>query len=134
MLGSILADFEKFLGIKATPGSGSYSGYFHLKISDREEAWVKDCNPGVLFRTILAPISSKPSMENFYIYLMKANFLGQGTGGGIISLDPNEKFLTLSLHIPYEVNYRQVRDRFEDFLNYVDFLREEIKTFEAGQH
>ena len=134
MLDSILADFDKFLGIKAIKGSGKFENYFLLKISDKEEVWIKDANPGVLMRSLLTSLFSGPSMEDFYMYLMKANFLGQGTGGGVISLDPNEKFLTLSLSIPYEVNYRQVRDRFEDFLNYVDYLREEIKTFEARQH
>lgn len=134
MLESILYDFEKHLNIKAIPGSGNYAGYYLLKISDNEEAWIKDANPGVIMKTILSPTFINPSMEEFYVYLMKANFLGQGTGGGAISLDPNEKFLTLSLYIPYEVNYKQVRDRFEDFLNYVDFLRKEIKVFETRQH
>lgn len=134
MLESILADFQKFLGVRAVKGSGNFENYFLLKISDREEVWIKDTNPGVLMRSILTPTFSKATLEDFYIYLMKANFLGQGTGGSVISIDPNEKFLTLSLSIPYEVNYRQVRDRFEDFLNYVDYWREEIKTFETRQH
>ncbi len=134
MLESILADFEKFLGIKPVKGSGNYEEYYLLKISDKEEVWIKDSKPGVLMRSILTPTFSKATMEDFYMYLMKANFLGQGTAGAVISIDPNEKFLTLSLSIPYEVNYRQVRDRFEDFLNYVDYWRTEIKTFESGQH
>ncbi len=134
MLEMILNDFEKFLGLKAIKGTGNYSDYFLLKISDKEEVWIKDTNPGVLMRSILAPMFLKPSMEDFYIYLMKANFLGQGTGGSVISIDPNEKFLTLSLSIPYEVNYRQVRDRFEDFLNYVEYWRAEINSFETRQH
>lgn len=134
MLESILADFEKYLQLKAVKGSGIYEDYFLLKISDLEEVWIKDTKPGVLMRSILAPTFSRSTMEEFYMYLMKANFLGQGTGGSVISMDPNEKFLTLSLSIPYEVNYRQVRDRFEDFLNYIDYWRAEIKTFETRQH
>lgn len=136
MLESILADFEKHLGLKSSKGTASFEGYYLLKISDQEEVWLKDLDPGVMLRSILTSFSILTNMEEFYIYLMKANFLGQGTGGGVISLDPNEKFLTLSLKIPYEVNYKQVRDYFEDFLNYVSFLRGEIHQFEAnaGQH
>jgi len=57
---------------------------------------------------------------------MKANFLGQGTGGAVIGLDAEEKFLTLSLALPYDMNYRSFKGAVEDFANYVDYWREDL--------
>lgn len=64
--------------------------------------------------------------EDFFIYLMKANFLGQGTGGSTIGLDQDENFLTLSLVLPYDMNYIMFRDALEDFANYLDFWKAEL--------
>ena len=61
---------------------------------------------------------------------MKANFLGQGTGGARIGVDPDDKFLTLSHGFPYEMNYQLFKESIEDFVNYVVYWREEIAKFE----
>ena len=57
---------------------------------------------------------------------MKANFLGQGTGDATIGLDENENFLTLSLVLPYDMNYKMFKDALEDFVNYLDYWKEEL--------
>lgn len=64
--------------------------------------------------------------EDLFIYLMKANFLGQGTGGSAIGLDQDENFLTLSLVLPYDMNYIMFRDALEDFANYIDYWKAEL--------
>lgn len=68
--------------------------------------------------------------EELFIQLMEANLLGQGTGNSAIGLDPEEKFLTLSLILPYELNYTLFKETVEDFVNYLFFWREKIDTFE----
>ena len=60
---------------------------------------------------------------------MRANFLGQGTGGARIGLDPNEKFLTLSCGFPYEMKYQDFKEKIEDFANYLLCWRAEIEKF-----
>lgn len=60
---------------------------------------------------------------------MHANFLGQGTGGASIGIDQDEKSLTLSLAIPYEVKYETFKEHLEDFLNYVGYWRDQIEAF-----
>jgi len=70
----------------------------------------------------------KENREDLFIYLMKANFLGQGTGGATIGATADDKFLTLSYIMPYEINYQEFRDKVEDFVNYLVYLREEIET------
>ena len=131
MLETILADLTKFLGIHPLKGSGDMGDYFLLKISEQNEVWVRDLNPGVFFRAVIGMLANTSSQEDFFAYLMRANYHGQGTGGSTIAIDPNEKFLTLCLNIPYEVNYKIFHDKLEDFLNYLDFWREEIKNHEA---
>ena len=65
--------------------------------------------------------------ELIFTHLMKANLLGDGTGGATIGLDNDEKFLTLSYVMPYESNYENFKEQLEDFVNYLLFWEEEIK-------
>jgi hypothetical protein len=99
---------------------------FHL---GNESISMRDLDPGLALH---APICEAPmkKKEDLFIYLMRANLLGQGTGGTRIGLDPNEKFLTLSLGLPYELNYQRFRETLEDFVNYLIYWREEVKKFE----
>ena len=48
-------------------------------------------------------------------------------------LDPDEKYLTLSYPIHYEVNYRIFYDKLEDFVNYLSFWRYEIQNYGSRQ-
>ena len=64
--------------------------------------------------------------EDFFLLLMRANFLGQGTNGHVIGMDKEEKFLTLSSKIPYDVNVKGFKEYIEDFVNFVDYWRGEL--------
>jgi len=88
-----------------------------------------DLSPGFSLHANVAPIPTK-KREEFYIYLMRANFLGQGTGGARIGMDADEKFLTLSHGFSYDMDYQVFRDTVEDFVNFVAFWREETAKFE----
>ncbi len=68
-------------------------------------------------------------LEEFYIYMMRANFLGQGTGRAVIGMEAGEKNLTLSLYIPYEVSYLEFKDKLESLVNYIEYWRKEIQKF-----
>lgn len=86
-----------------------------------------DLSPGAALR---APIQEVPKAkrEDLFCLLMRANLLGQGTGENRIGLDTQEKFLTLSLGLPYELNYKTFKDKLEDFINYLVYWKEEIAT------
>jgi len=90
---------------------------------------VRDLNPGF---SLVSPITDCPNRkrEDLFIYLMRANFLGQGTGGARIGLDADEKVLTLSIGFPYEMNYQHFKESVEDFVNYIVYWRDEIAKFE----
>jgi hypothetical protein len=89
---------------------------------------LRDLNPGVAMQAAIC-LKPEKKKEELFIYLMRANLLGQGTGGARIGIDENEKFLTLSLGLPYEMNYQIFKDSFEDFVNYLIYWRDEVTKF-----
>jgi hypothetical protein len=98
---------------------------FHLAIHPTLTLTLKEFDPGFLLSGRIAECPTE-KREELFILLSRANFLGQGTKEGSISLDNDEKFLTLSLHIPYDINYKTFKETVEDFVNYIDYWREEL--------
>ncbi len=95
----------------------------------KERVAIRDLDPGIALHAQICE-TPKKKREDLFIYLMRANLLGQGTGGTRIGLDSDEKFLTLSLGLPYELNYQKFRETIEDFVNYMIYWREEVTKFE----
>jgi hypothetical protein len=133
MLDIIIHEVEKHLELRTEKKENPLFGTHVLKINDDLEVWLKDLNPGIAIKSIIGNVPSVNDKESLFSYLCRANYIGQGTGGAVIALDPNEKFLTLSLIMSYEVNYRIFRDKLEEFLNYLDFWRNELKRLETRQ-
>ncbi len=93
---------------------------------------LKDLDPGLSMHANICEIPKKKK-EELFIYLMRANLLGQGTAMNRIGMDANEKFLTLSLGLPYELNYQSFKETVEDFVNYLIYWREEVAKFERKE-
>lgn len=91
-----------------------------------------DLHPGIEMRALIVPCP-KEKREDLFIYLMRANLLGQGTGGARIGMDENEKNLTLSLGLPYEMNYHTFKEAFEEFVNHLLYWREVVAKFEKNE-
>ena len=114
-LGS-LPPFEKDGNIKVTIAS------FPIEMTKLD--------PGAHFSALVAPLPTN-EREEFLLKLMKANFLGQGTGGAVLGLKEDESFLTLSLSMPYEMNYRAFKDAVEEFVNFLEYWKTETARHEA---
>lgn len=99
--------------------------FFVLTFNSELTLKLKEHDPGL---ALFAQIGPCPQMkrEELFSYLMRANFLGQGTGGATLALDGTESFLTLSSILPYDMNYKMFRDAVEDFANYVDYWKTEL--------
>lgn len=97
----------------------------HLRIGSFNIA-IKELEPGYYLCSEIGPLP-KNKEEEFLMLAMKANFLGQGTGGSTIGLKENESSLTLSLHLPEEMPYRGFKDYLEEFINYLDYWTKTIK-------
>lgn len=69
----------------------------------------------------------KEESESLCAYLLYANFLGQGTGYSCLSLREDMQTIALNMLISYEVTYKNFLEIIEEFVNYADFLTDEIK-------
>jgi hypothetical protein len=88
---------------------------------------VTKLDPGVHLAATVAPLPTK-DREDFLLKVMEANFLGQGTGGGVLGLREDESCLTLSLSLPYEMSYRSFKDAVEEFVNFLEYWNKETQT------
>jgi hypothetical protein len=124
LLEMLLKTFVDELELGEVPQKGEGNVY-SLTLNPQITIAIQELDPGLSF---FAKIGPCPAMkrEELFILLMKANFLGQGTGGSTIALDENENFLTLSSILPYDMNYKMFKDALEDFTNYLDYWREEL--------
>lgn len=129
MLEDYLEKLCKELAI-ATPKLNAGKNYT-LKVAG-ETVVLRDLDPGISMHAPICEVPKKKK-EELFIYLMRANLLGQGTGLTRIGLDANEKFLTLSLGLPYELNYQIFKETIEDFVNYMIYWRDEVAKFEREE-
>lgn len=125
MLQEFLKDLCQDLEIKAEPKLDEKKTTT-LEVIPGVEISLQELDPGVYISAKLGECL-KQKREDFFIALMEANLLGRGTGGAAISLDNDEKFLTLSLALPYEMNYRSFKEFLEDYVNYLIYWRDEIE-------
>src|SRR5579863_4585054 len=98
---------------------------YKLELNPQITVTVRKLDPGFSF---WSPIGSCPEVkkEELFTLLMKANFLGQGTGGATIALNENGNYLTLSSTLPYDMNYKTFRDALEGFINFLEYWKEEL--------
>lgn len=68
--------------------------------------------------------------EELFTKLMIGNLFGQGTGGAAIAIDGEEKKLLLNLTIFNLPNYPEFYAQVENFLNNVEFWKNELKHHE----
>jgi hypothetical protein len=95
--------------------------FYHFKLETFDVA-MKDVEPGYFLLADIAPLPEKKK-EEMLLEVMKANFLGQGTGGATIGLKEDETSLTLSWHLAYEMNYKTFKDILEQFINYLEYWK-----------
>src|ERR1700722_14713200 len=116
-----LAEELEFEEIPKKEEGNSYQVLLNPQLSIR----MQELDQGISFwaRIDACPAAKR---EDLFILLMKANFLGQGTGGSTIALEENENFLTLSSIFPYDMNYKMFKEALEDFANYLDYWKEEL--------
>lgn len=76
---------------------------------------------------LFSPIAAIPetNREKFLQNVMLANLFGQGTHGAVIGLNEEGSQLTLSKKIDYSFDYSKFKEILEEFINTIDFWREE---------
>ena len=98
-------------------------------LAPQVSAEIQDLRPGISLRALIGPCPGK-RQEELFMRLSSSNYLGQMTGPTRIGLSADEKYLTLSLAMPYEMSYRSFRETAEDFFNFLLYWREEMVKFD----
>jgi len=104
----------------------SGDGVYNIELFNNIKLIVKGLEIGYYIQSMIAEVP-KERVESLYILIMEANFLGQGTGRAAIGMSSDENFFTLSLFINYEMNYQEFKEKIEEFINYLEFWRMQIK-------
>lgn len=106
---------------------------YQVEINDDISVTITDLDPGAVFFSKLTPLL-KDHREELFTYLMRANLLGKGTFDSVVGLDSDEKFLTLSRSMAYEIDYPTFKEVLEVFANSLQMLREEVaKKYEEAK-
>ncbi len=108
------------------------NGCYQLKINPSLTVSAKELDPGIFVHSQIIPVPKEGNKEALFIHLMKANLLGQGTGGAAIGIDSSEEFFTLSQTLTFEVTYKAFHEALEDFLNYIDYWKEEVPKLQIS--
>jgi hypothetical protein len=129
-LNQLMENFQKELGLDKpipTNDAGAYVIYMDRELFIN----VVDMNPGIAFTCDVAPLP-KENLEQFYTQMMLANLFGQGTEGAVLGLSDDGNTLILSREIEYNPEIDLFKEVIEDFMNAVDFWREEALNFKAA--
>ena len=124
----LLENLTENLHLEAIPQKDK-EGIYRLKLPPNFQVGISELDPGIFLSSLILPIPKEGSKEALFIHLMKANLMGQGTGGGAIGIDTTEKFFTFSQSLPFEMSYQVFKESLEDFLNYISYWQEEIVRF-----
>jgi hypothetical protein len=101
-------------------------GYYSVLLNPETELFFRDLNPGFTCRSPIGLLPKEGPIEDLYILLMKANFLGQGTKGAAIAIDENVKNILFTFSISEQLNYRLFKEHVEDFVNYLNYWKKRI--------
>lgn len=123
MIEKHLKDLGKELEIDSD-FSTEVPGVYIFPIEDDVVVTLTEQAPGYKMTSTLCACP-KMNLETFYSQMMLANLFGQGTKGAVLGLNSEGNMLTLSKTIEYNPDYKIFKETLEDFINVVDFWREE---------
>ncbi|MCY3974093.1 MAG: type III secretion system chaperone [Simkaniaceae bacterium] len=104
---------------------------FRLSVPPSSEIIVVDAEADLFLFSRITPIPPHDNREALLIHLMKANLLGQGTGGAVLGIDREDKHFTLSLTLPSTIDHTTFKEAVEEFANYISYWKDEIDGFVA---
>lgn len=70
----------------------------------------------------------KENEEALYTEMLSANLFGQGTKGAILGLNERGNLLTISQVVDYNIEYRDFKELIDDFINMIDFWKEQSQA------
>lgn len=99
-------------------------GTYALPLDEGLTILISEIPNGLILKCSVAPYP-KVREEIFSTQAMLGNLFGQGTRGATLGLTNDGNTLTLTQIIDYNIDYKEFKDLLEDFINSVDFWRDE---------
>lgn len=106
--------------------------HFSLKFDGELEVHYSSLEPGLYLMGFICAVPEN-KCESIYMSLMHMNLFGIGTQGALLGLNKDSNTLTLSCAYAYRLSYKEFRNAIEDFVNQIDFWRQEIKKITDGK-
>lgn len=125
-LPDLIKELQKDFELKE-PFAENPPGVFDVPVDEDVMVTVREVPGGMVLSASFVdmPLGKE---EELYLNLLYANLMGQGTRGAILALSEDGRRLILSRVIDYDVNFKEFRDIFEDFISTVDYWRDEVLT------
>lgn len=102
-------------------------GFYHLVIDTTTTLALKELPKGFMCKAEVSPMPSG-DQEDLVALLMRANYLGQGTKGGVLSLNETAQTIVFFTSIAHEYNYKEFKDKIEESVNYLNYWKTRIKA------
>lgn len=82
--------------------------------------------------TLTSTIASIPKGKEEILFeqALLGNLFGQGTKHAVLGLNDSGNLLTLSQCIDYDITFQDFRNIIEDFINTMDFWRQEVLKYQ----
>lgn len=108
------------------PFPSNVPGVWSIPLGDDLEVTISKLeDQGFELRSTLG-ILPQHKRDTFVELMMVSNFMGQGTEGGALALEENEKNVVLVRSVEEDIDYQQFKEILEDFLNAVEAWHDEI--------
>jgi hypothetical protein len=124
-LEKLLPELLKDLNLKADALKIEAEGRVLLPLEDGVAVSISESPAGITFKASLAAYP-RERLEQFFMHALDANLFGMGTDGAILGISPDDKSFSLSRHLHHPLDYKLFRETLDNFINAVDFWREEI--------
>ncbi len=104
-------------------------GLYSIPFEEDTTVEIIELQQGILFTAVICPVPGK-KQEDFYTQALLGNLFGQGTLGSVVGITADGKNVAISREIPKITDYKNFRNNLEDFLNALDFWRDEARQRE----
>lgn len=112
----------------ANPLQSQEGGRYILPIDEDTHITISKEEQGILFSSNFVECPNLKK-ESFLENLLVANLFGQGTSHAVLGLNETGEKISLTRFIDDSVSYRDFSEILEDFINTIDFWKQETLNF-----
>lgn len=126
-----MRELESEMGVQESFAT-STPGVYAIPLEEGVDIKISSLPEGFFLSCEVIEVPSE-RLEAFYTEAMLGNLLGQGTKGAVLGLNVQGNLLTLTRVVDYNIDYKDFKELVEDFLNTVDFWRDEVMRHNAHE-